>query len=102
MKKGNFCPLIKKNCIENKCSWYCQVRGVNPNTGKEIDEWQCIINLLPALLMENSQQQRSTSAAIESFRNETVKRSDVTNSLLYQATQNYLIDPISVKEIPPG
>lgn len=85
MKKGNFCPLIKKDCIENKCQWYCQVRGVNPNTGQPVDEWQCAINLLPILLIENSQQQRSTSAAVESFRNETVKQSATLNQVLVHA-----------------
>ena len=97
MKKGNFCPLIKKDCIENKCQWYCQVRGTNPNTGQPVDEWQCAINLLPFLLIENSQQQRSTAAAVESFRNETVTRTDTTNTLLYTlAQQPTMIEPVQV------
>lgn len=87
MKKGHFCPLIRKDCIENKCQWYCQVRGVNPNTGEPVDEWQCAINLLPILLIENSQRQRSTSAAVESFRNETVKQGDTLNQLLLHSIQ---------------
>ncbi len=85
MKKGTFCPLIKKNCIENKCQWFCQVRGVNPNTGEPVDEWTCAINLLPILLIENSKQQRSTSAAVESFRNETVKQNEILNHALFTA-----------------
>ena len=97
MKKGNFCPLIKKDCVENKCQWYCQVRGTNPNTGQPVDEWQCAINLLPFLLIENSQQQRSTAAAVESLRNETVTRTDTTNTLLYTlAQQPTMIDPVQV------
>lgn len=90
MKKGNFCPLIKKDCIENKCAWYTQVRGVNPNTGEPVDEWQCSINLIPILLIENSQQQRSTSAAVESFRNETVKQGDTLNQLLVHSIQQQI------------
>jgi hypothetical protein len=85
MKKGNYCPLLKKDCIENKCQWFCQVRGVNPNTGEPVDEWQCAINLIPILLIENSQQQRSTSAAVESFRNETVQNGKVLNQVLIHA-----------------
>ena len=46
---------------------------MNPNTGEEIDEWGCAVTWLPTLMIENSQQQRATGAAIESFRNETVK-----------------------------
>jgi hypothetical protein len=85
MKKGTFCPLIKKDCIENKCQWFCQVRGINPNTGEPVDEWACAVKLVPILLIENSNQQRSTSAAVESFRNETVKQSEVLNHALFTA-----------------
>ena len=40
LKPGDFCPLLKKDCIGIKCSWFTQVRGTNPNTGQEIDEWK--------------------------------------------------------------
>ena len=35
---------------------------------------RCRISWVPTLLIENSQQQRQTGAAVESFRNETLKR----------------------------
>lgn len=73
LKPGDFCPLIKKDCIGIKCSWFTQMRGTNPNTGNPVDEWSCAITWLPVLLVENSQQQRQTGAAVESFRNEMVK-----------------------------
>ena len=73
LEQGKFCPLIGKDCIQMQCSWFTQVRGVNPNTGEEIDDWSCAVTWLPTLMIENSQQQRATGAAIESFRNETVK-----------------------------
>jgi hypothetical protein len=46
---------------------------MNPQTGSEIDSEGCAIAFLPILLIENSQQQRQTSAAVESTRNELVK-----------------------------
>ena len=73
LEQGNFCPLIGKDCIHLQCAWFTQVRGVNPNTGEEVDDWSCAVTWLPSLMIENSQQQRQTGAAIESFRNETVK-----------------------------
>jgi hypothetical protein len=87
LKPGNFCPLIKKDCIEVKCAWFTQVRGTNPNTGKEVDEWACAITWMPVLLIENSQQQRQTGAAVESFRNEMVKANEASNQVLIAATQ---------------
>jgi hypothetical protein len=104
MKKGHFCPLIKKDCIENKCEWYCQVRGVNPNTGEPVDEWQCAINLLPVLLIENSKQQRSTSVAVESFRNESVKQNNTLAQVLVQAVNQQVllsaVEEANVKILP--
>ena len=73
LEQGKFCPLIGKDCIQLQCAWFTQVRGMNPNTGEEIDDWSCAVTWLPTLMIENSQQQRHTSSAIESFRNETVK-----------------------------
>lgn len=87
LKPGNFCPLIKDDCIGLKCAWYSQVRGTNPNTGKEIDEWGCSITWFPILLIENSQQQRQTGAAVESFRNEMVKANESSRQVLLATVQ---------------
>jgi hypothetical protein len=68
------CPLDGfKPCRQLDCAWFTQLRGNNPNTGEPVDEWGCAIAWLPILTIENSQQQRQTGAAIESFRNETVQ-----------------------------
>lgn len=73
--EGQICPLHQKDVSKvcHKCPWYTHVRGTNPQTGAEIDQWDCSISLLPMLLIENSQQTRQAGAATESFRNEMVK-----------------------------
>ena len=77
------CPLNNfEPCKELECAWFTQIRGVNPNTGKEVDDWGCAVTWLPILLIENSQQQRGTGAAVESFRNEMVKSNEVTQKVL--------------------
>lgn len=88
LKPGNFCPLLKKDCIGLKCAWFTQVRGTNPNTGKDVDEWACAITWLPVLLVENSQQQRQTGAAVESFRNEMVKTNETSQQILLETIQS--------------
>lgn len=105
MKKSNYCPLLKKPCIETKCAWFTQVRGVNPNTGQPVDEWQCAINMLPILLIENSQQQRQTGAAVESFRNESVKQNNTLAQVLVQGLNNHLLNSVEetrVEILPPN
>jgi len=74
LEQGKFCPLINKDCIGLQCSWFTQIRGNHPQTGEAVDEWGCAVTWLPMLMIENSQQQRQTGAAVESFRNETLNR----------------------------
>ena len=80
LEREHWCPLIGEECMKLKCEWFTQVRGKNPQTGEDVDEWGCAVTWLPMLLIENSQQQRQTGAAVESFRNETVKR--MVNTIL--------------------
>jgi hypothetical protein len=79
------CPLGAK-CEEQKeiageqcivrCPWYQKLRGKDPQSEQEIDEFRCSIGWLPMLTVENSQMQHQTGAAVESFRNEMVKAND--------------------------
>jgi hypothetical protein len=82
LKNGTFCPLIKKDCVGLTCAWYTRVQGIDTNTGNQVDNYECAISWLPMLLIENSGQQRSTGAAVESFRNEMVKSNEQSQQLL--------------------
>jgi hypothetical protein len=77
-----------------------KVRGTNPNTGEEIDDYGCSVAWLPVLMIENSQQQRQTGAAVESFRNEMVKSNENSQHVLLATMQhaNPSIKVIEVKE----
>jgi hypothetical protein len=66
------CPLLKKECIEHQCAWYTHIIGQDPQSGKALDHWDCAIQWIPMLLVDGTQQQRQTGAAVESFRNEMV------------------------------
>ena len=87
IKNGNFCPLIKKDCVELKCAWFTRVQGYDMNTGAQVDEYQCAVTLMPMLLVENSGQQRQTGAAVESFRNEMVKANEQSQKVLLAAAK---------------
>jgi len=77
------CPLDGFNpCRQLECSWFMKVARTNPNTGKEMEEWGCAMAWMPILMIENSQQQRQTGAAVESFRNEMVKNNEVSQRVL--------------------
>lgn len=82
------CPLNSFNpCKELDCAWFIQVRGKNPNTGEDIDNWGCAMAWMPIMMVENSQQQRQTGAAVESFRNEMVKANEMSQRVLLATAQ---------------
>lgn len=82
------CPQWQAPCRKHRCRWYVNVRGQHPQTGEIIDQWGCTVEFWPMLMVENSQQQRQTGAAVESFRNEMVKI-------------NNMVPRISVEPMPP-
>jgi hypothetical protein len=71
------CPYTghKDKCMKHfmSCPKWINIMGTNPQTGETINNWKCADAWLPLLLVENSQQQHQTGAAVESFRNEMVK-----------------------------
>lgn len=82
------CPLHNfEPCKQLECAWFLQMRGMNPQTGEEVDDWGCSIAWLPMLLIENSRQQMQTGAAVESFRNEMVKANEVSQQVLLATVQ---------------
>ena len=85
------CPILKQECIEDgailngelvACKFWMKVLGTNPQTGETVNEGNCTINWVPMLLIENSKVNRETGAAVESFRNETVKTNEITQKIL--------------------
>jgi hypothetical protein len=84
----NNCPLNGfEKCKTTDCAWFIQIRGMNKNTGEDVDEWGCAVAWLPMLLVENASQSRQTGAAVESFRNEMVKSSEVGQQVLFASIQ---------------
>jgi len=90
LKKVLTCPLGSK-CQEavdgelRQCAWYTKLSGENPQTGDVVDEHGCAMTWLPILLVENARTNRSTSAAVESFRNEMVNANNSSQQLLIAA-----------------
>lgn len=72
------CPAtgFTKSCrainMEFDCPKFVHLTGRDPQSGEMKDKFGCVDSFLPLLMLENSQQQRQTAAAIESFRNEIV------------------------------
>ena len=83
------CPLDDfKPCRQFDCAWFMKIQGKNPNTGEPTEDWGCAMAWMPVLLIENAQQSRSTSAAVESFRNEMVEANSRSQQLLLKELED--------------
>lgn len=83
------CPLLKGECIKDGCMFWTHVQGQSPQDGKQIDHYDCAVKWLPVLMIENSQQQRQTGAAVESLRNENVTTGQqITGALMQVAASS--------------
>ena len=65
----------------HECPLWIKIVGKNLQSDETIDRWNCALAEMPILTVENSQQQRGTQHAVESFRNEMVKANHVSNVL---------------------
>jgi len=91
---GSKCEEVRDNKL-HRCAWFTMLSGRNPNTGENVDERGCAMAWIPVLLIENSMQQRSTSAAVESLRNEAMRASTVAS------LRSSLVPPSLVLEEAP-
>lgn len=82
------CPLNHfEPCKQLDCAWFLKIKGKDPQSEQEIEDWGCAMAWLPIMMIENSQQQRHTGAAVESFRNEMVKASEQSQQVLLATAQ---------------
>ena len=72
------CPFHKRDVrkVCHHCPLYILLRGKNPQSNEEIDEWGCALAFMPVLMIEGTQMARQTSSAIESFRNKMVEQNE--------------------------
>jgi len=78
---GSKCEEIRDGKI-HRCAWSIELDGMNPNTDQVIKERGCAMAWMPILMIENSKQQRSTAAAVESFRNEMTAANQASQRVL--------------------
>ena len=96
---GGTCEEAKDGAI-HRCAWYTQIAGKNPQNGEDINEWKCAMAWMPLLMIENAQTNRGQTAAIESFRNESVKGQDTFNQIAATSLQIRLSEENSVDSLP--
>jgi hypothetical protein len=87
---GSKCTEIKDNKV-HRCAWYTKIVGKDAQ-GEEHDDWACAIAWMPILTIEMANTNRGQTAAIESLRNETVKRQDLAMRAFAQHSTGTLLE----------
>lgn len=77
------CPFLNKPCLEHNCVFFVNVIGKHPQTGKDIDMWDCTFKIQSLLLMEHGRQLEGLRIVSEETRNQTEKTCDTLIKAAY-------------------
>lgn len=65
---GSVCEEIKEDAL-HRCAWYDEVKGQNPQSGEDVNEWKCSHSWATMIGLENNKITLSGVAATEQVRN---------------------------------
>lgn len=97
-EEKKMCPFLNGPCIEHKCKMWVMLLGNNPQTGKELPEYDCSLAWLPILMVENQRASTGIQAATESFRNELTT---IGKDMVQSAKESVELRRIEVLEKKP-
>lgn len=72
------CPMHQKAMVKvcHTCPLWMSLRGKNPQTGEELDDWNCAMAWGPLLAVNAAREMAMLGAEMNAMRNETKKASD--------------------------
>jgi len=89
------CPYSQRECVKNgsgvlvegkiethACPKWINIIGKEPQTGQNINQWNCSDAWVPILLIENSKMQHETAASVDMFRESMLQANEVSRELL--------------------
>lgn len=65
-----FTKKCRKLVADGICGRWTQIIGVHPQTGEQLNRWDCVDNFTALLLVENAQMSRQTAASVDKSVNE--------------------------------
>lgn len=68
-KSGKLCPLWRAPCKEHGCCWYEQIKLIHPQTGVEIDKWDCVVKHQFTATMGVGKEASHTTASVDKLHN---------------------------------
>lgn len=76
--KDLFCPYWRQRMSKvcRTCPKWMHIRGRDPQTGQELDRWECSDVVVAKVQIEAVSAMRGNQSAVESFRNEMVRQNN--------------------------
>lgn len=69
---GSECERVVEDHIE-RCAWYVQIEGVNPQNGDRVNDSKCSMAWQPILMIEQTAGVNQTASSVQALRNVTDK-----------------------------
>jgi hypothetical protein len=69
-----FAKSCREGVTEHNCPKWIHIKGLDPQTGAELDKFGCADTMMHVIMLENTLMQRQTGAAVESLRNVILQR----------------------------
>lgn len=89
LDREDFCPLIKGRCKKLDCIWFYQLKGIDPETNETVhDEWNCAVNWLVKLTIENTKAAHMNASQTQEMRNEAKQYQDSQVTMSAIAVRN--------------
>lgn len=76
---GHICEEVKDGAL-HRCAWLTKLKGKDPQSEQEYDEWKCAIAWLPIVGVQNSQTNVGQTQAIEKLHGTVSMRQALLNS----------------------
>lgn len=95
--KTPICPLLKKACVEQECAFYVHITGMHPQSGAQMDLWDCAVKWTPIMMLDASKNMRGVQAAVEGMRNDVCERQDNLNNALVMGAKM-----MEARRLPPS
>jgi hypothetical protein len=101
-KSNMKCPLWKKPMKQvcHTCPWWKLIRGKHPQSEETFDQWGCAIEWLPVLLVENSQMQMQTAAAVDKVATEVNNANEQQTALRAELVGSVVRTMITASRAP--
>lgn len=80
------CPILNGPCVEKGCKFWSKL--ATQFQGKTEETWECVVLMVPFLILENSKMVARNGAAIESLRDEEIRVGQQVINALLEASKN--------------